>query len=157
MSIIHEALKKIQIKRGNASPAIVASSVRKEMRKEDTRIHRLQAMAKSPGRAAVKRLLFRLERIRARDRLIFLAGTASFLGLLMLYSVLPQHAFRSHPSLTLNGVFVSDDMKLAMVNNQPYHIGDKIAAMKLVSIDHDGIKLQNGDELLDLRVKPFVA
>jgi hypothetical protein len=53
---------------------------------------------------------------------------------------------------TLNGVFVSEEEKIAMVNNRFFNIGDSIDGMKVVSIEPDKIKLQNKNNILELRI-----
>lgn len=53
---------------------------------------------------------------------------------------------------TLNGVFVSDDEKVAMVNNRFFNMGDSIDGMKIVSIEPDKIKLQNENGMMELRI-----
>lgn len=41
----------------------------------------------------------------------------------------------------LNGVFISDNEKIALINNQPYHEGETIQGLKIVSIAMDSVKL----------------
>jgi hypothetical protein len=53
--------------------------------------------------------------------------------------------------LTLNGVLLADQEKIAMVNNQPYHLGDSIEGMKIVSIELNSITLQDGTRTMVLR------
>lgn len=51
----------------------------------------------------------------------------------------------------LNGVFVSEEEKVAMVNNRFFSIGDTIDGMKLISIELDKIKLQDNKGIIELR------
>jgi len=50
----------------------------------------------------------------------------------------------------LNGVFVSEDEKIAMVNNRFFNLGDDIDGMKIVSIEPDNIKLESITGILEL-------
>lgn len=52
----------------------------------------------------------------------------------------------------LNGVFVSEDEKVAMVDNRFFSIGDSIDGMKVISIESDKIKLQNNSGVIELRI-----
>jgi len=52
----------------------------------------------------------------------------------------------------LNGVFVSDEEKIAMVNNRFFNIGDNIDGMKVISIEPDKIKLQHTHGIMELRI-----
>lgn len=53
---------------------------------------------------------------------------------------------------TLNGVLISGTEKIALINNQPYHLGDIIDGMKIVEIEMNTVKLQNGQHLVELHV-----
>lgn len=53
---------------------------------------------------------------------------------------------------TLNGVFVSEEEKIAMVNNRFFNIGDNIDGMKVVSIEPDKIKLQYENGVVELKI-----
>lgn len=53
--------------------------------------------------------------------------------------------------LVLNGVLVSDDEKIALINNQSLHTGDSIAGMKVVSIEINKVILQQGSQFIVLR------
>jgi hypothetical protein len=53
---------------------------------------------------------------------------------------------------TLNGVFVSDEEKIAMVNNRFFNIGDSIDGVKVVSIEPDKIKLQHENGIVELKI-----
>jgi type II secretory pathway component PulC len=52
----------------------------------------------------------------------------------------------------LNGVFVSEEEKIAMVNNRFFNIGDNIDGMKVVSIEPDKIKLQHENGIVELKI-----
>lgn len=53
--------------------------------------------------------------------------------------------------LILNGVFLSNKNKMAMINNQAYNLGDKINGMEIVAIDFNGIKLQNDNSIVEIQ------
>lgn len=52
----------------------------------------------------------------------------------------------------LNGVFVSDQEKVAMVNNRFFNIGDSIDGMQVVNIEPDKITLKNTNGIIELKV-----
>ena len=54
-------------------------------------------------------------------------------------------------NLVLNGVLLSDTEKLALINNKTYHVGDNVEGMRVLAIDFDSVKLNNGGKLLTLR------
>ncbi len=53
-------------------------------------------------------------------------------------------------NLSLMGVFISDDEKVAMINNRLMHIGDVIEGMKVVSIELEGVKLGGNNTVITL-------
>lgn len=60
---------------------------------------------------------------------------------------LPQ-AIPSSPSvsgqtLVLNGVYVSDQEKLALINNKTFHLGDVVDGLKIVEIEFNRVTLQS--------------
>jgi hypothetical protein len=46
-------------------------------------------------------------------------------------------------NLLLNGVLVSDNEKLALINKKMYHIGDNVDGLKILSIDINTVQLQD--------------
>ena len=67
----------------------------------------------------------------------------------------PATAFNAdtayHGKLVLNGVLLGDQEKIALINNQPYHLGDSIEGMKIVNIELNSITLQDGVRMMVLR------
>lgn len=57
----------------------------------------------------------------------------------------------SAPRLMLEGVFLSDNERLAMINHRTYHEGDKVNGMRIVNIALDEVTLQNKKRSLVLR------
>lgn len=55
-------------------------------------------------------------------------------------------------NLTLNGVLISGADKVALINNQAFHLGDVVDGMKIVGIDSTSVKLQRGNQVVELRV-----
>ena len=47
--------------------------------------------------------------------------------------------------LVLNGVFLSDKEKIALINNRSFRLGDSLAGMKIIAIDTDSIRLLSSD------------
>lgn len=52
----------------------------------------------------------------------------------------------------LNGVFLSDQEKVVLINNQTYHIGDVVDGMMIVNINSNSIKLQDGKHTIIMKV-----
>ncbi|HTM64118.1 MAG TPA: hypothetical protein VL360_06410 [Gammaproteobacteria bacterium] len=63
----------------------------------------------------------------------------------------PASAIAAAPRLMLEGVFLSDTEKLAMINHRSYHEGDSINGMQVVSIAFDQVKLGNKQRSIVLR------
>lgn len=57
----------------------------------------------------------------------------------------------SAPRLMLDGVFLSDSEKLAMINRRAYHIGDQVYDMKVVGISLEKVTLQGKNRSLILK------
>ena len=55
------------------------------------------------------------------------------------------------PRLMLDGVFLSEKEKLAMINHHSYHEGDMINGMQVVSIGFDEVELKNNARSIKLR------
>jgi hypothetical protein len=53
---------------------------------------------------------------------------------------------------TLNGTFISDTTKIAMINNQYHHLGEGVDGMKIVGIDDNLVTLQNDKQIFVLKV-----
>jgi hypothetical protein len=54
-------------------------------------------------------------------------------------------------NLTLNGVLISDNEKLALINKKTYHIGDNVEGMKIISIEINSVELDNNGQIVTLR------
>lgn len=52
----------------------------------------------------------------------------------------------------LNGVFLSDQDKVALIDNHSFHIGDVVDDMMIVGINVNSIKLQNGKYTIIMQV-----
>lgn len=50
-------------------------------------------------------------------------------------------------SLKLNGVFISQDEKFALINNHEYRVGEIIGDLKIIAIDMNAVTLQRGSKL----------
>jgi hypothetical protein len=53
--------------------------------------------------------------------------------------------------LVLNGVLLADQEKIALINNQAYHLGDSIEGMRIINIELNSITLQDGARTMVLR------
>lgn len=53
-------------------------------------------------------------------------------------------------ALQLNGVFISDHEKIALINSQTHALGDMVDGKKIISIEYSGIKLQEGNTIFIL-------
>ena len=62
---------------------------------------------------------------------------------------LPETEYRG--KFILNGVFLSDDEKVALINNQSYHVGDTLDGMKIVGIDLNSVKFKLSNQILVLK------
>lgn len=61
-----------------------------------------------------------------------------------------EAAFKSQ--YHLNGIFVSDQNIIAMINNQYFHLGDIVGDMKIISITDKSVRLKNQDQVIELEV-----
>lgn len=64
---------------------------------------------------------------------------------------LPVPVIASAPRLMLEGVFLSENERLAMINHHTYHEGDRVNGMQVMSIAFDQVTLQNKSRSLTLR------
>lgn len=60
----------------------------------------------------------------------------------------PVAAAPTRTKLVLDGVYISESTKLAMINHHMYHIGEQIEGMQIVSINHQSIHLRKGNEIV---------
>lgn len=51
----------------------------------------------------------------------------------------------------LNGVFISNSEKIAMINNRMFHRGDEVDGMIISEIDTEGVQLKHDDQMIFLR------
>jgi type II secretory pathway component PulC len=54
-------------------------------------------------------------------------------------------------NMVLNGVMLSDQNKIALINNQSYHLGEWVDGMQIVNIQLNQVKLQKDNEYVVLR------
>ena len=55
-------------------------------------------------------------------------------------------------NLQINGTFFSDQIKMAMINHQLYHVGDTVDDMKIIGIETDKVKFHNEEGDITLPV-----
>lgn len=134
MSIIYDALKKSQQARAAKAPIAVA-------RKK--RINRKQAMISLLVLTTIFMIVTALTMTR---------GKSLSLPLLSRHEIKPTAiALNAAPRLMLDGVFLSDTEKMAMINRHSYHEGDSVNGMKVVSIAFDKVQLKNQTHSIILR------
>lgn len=145
MSIIYEALKKSQKTRAAKKsmpkinmPKISRIAIRKFNRKEVILI------------AMIFSALFMT---------LFMMSAKTPPGANTMFSI-NQPVFKASPvvaqqaavtRLKLEGVFLSDNERLAMINHRTYHEGDNINGMQIISIAFDRVTLQNKARSMVLR------
>lgn len=54
-------------------------------------------------------------------------------------------------NLTLNGVLLSSNEKIALINKKTFHVGDNVEGMKLIKIEFDSVELDNQGRIVTLR------
>lgn len=54
--------------------------------------------------------------------------------------------------LLLNGVLLSNETNIAMINNKPFSVGDKIDEMTIISIDQEKVVLKNDERELSIKI-----
>jgi hypothetical protein len=64
----------------------------------------------------------------------------------------PQLVVQPAPAgLVLNGVLMSDQNQTALINNQFYHLGDLVGGMRIVDIELNNVRLQDGTKIVVLK------
>lgn len=58
----------------------------------------------------------------------------------------------AHSTLTLNGIIATEGRKAALINNRIYEINDTVGEKKLINITPNWVELQDGENILTLRV-----
>ena len=61
-----------------------------------------------------------------------------------------MHTAEAIPHFILNGVFISEQLKVAMINNHPYSLGDKVGYFKVTSISTNRVQLQHDKQRIVL-------
>lgn len=56
-------------------------------------------------------------------------------------------------SIVINGIFHSQNLKMVMINNKPFNEGEEVNGMKIVKIESDHVNLQEGTNIVALKVK----
>lgn len=66
--------------------------------------------------------------------------------------VLVKPAPKVKLNLTLNGVIVSKHLKIAMINNHPYHLGEHLGHLIVSKIEQDRVVLSGAEEIRILQL-----
>ncbi|MDR3476523.1 MAG: hypothetical protein P4M14_00650 [Gammaproteobacteria bacterium] len=64
--------------------------------------------------------------------------------------VINEDKFKSQ--YVLNGIFLSDNTKIAMINSQYFHVGDAIDGLRIVHICDKDVKLTNQNQTITLEI-----
>ncbi len=134
MSIIYDALKKSQKARSARAPSVV--SITRHLNRKKMIMVLVIGVA-----------LF------ATTATLLLTGPSTSASILSQNTVktLPVPVIASAPRLMLEGVFLSENERLAMINHHTYHEGDRVNGMQVMSIAFDQVTLQNKSRSLTLR------
>lgn len=62
-----------------------------------------------------------------------------------------QKPLPNKANFVLNGTFISDQSKIAMINDQMFKIGDHVDGMEIVDIQYGKVKLKIDNMVLELR------
>tara|TARA_R110000868_G_scaffold82247_3_gene232281 strand:- start:1188 stop:1616 length:429 start_codon:yes stop_codon:yes gene_type:complete len=136
--------------------SIIYDALKKSQRARAGKVSLKVAHLKQDKRKQVILMLLILTCLFVIVATLTLTNETSFSKQLLGQKKLPiQHAPRAlaikQPTLLLEGVFLSDNERLAMINHQSYHEGDKINGMQIVSIAFDQVTLQNKKRSMILR------
>lgn len=139
MSIIYDALKKSQQARAAKAPVAIARKKKRINRKHMlitllilTAIFAIAAIATHPVKTSIKFPMLSQKLFAPKHQSTPVVVSAI-------------------PRLMLDGVFLSDKEKLAMINRRSYHEGDIVSGMKVVSIAFDQVQLKNKTNSIVLR------
>ena len=135
MSIIYDALKKSQHARANKSQIAVAQ--RPRLTRKNVIITLL--------------ILTSLFVVAATITITNQHAKNAALSQKKVVPVKPIVAIAQAPRLMLEGVFLSENEKLAMINHHTYHEGDNVHGMQIVNIAFDQVTLKNNNRLIKLR------
>lgn len=154
MSIIYDALRKIQQKRSGKFD-------KTEIHTTLTDVNAAPKLTYKPAKpqASVRSNLAvkAVKRIAVTGKAgiwMVLLSAVLFTGLFSGYTRYSAYIHQRHMQtrLVLNGVFTTDGMKVAMINNESYQVGDKIGDIKVASIGQDSVKLKHQDSNIDLHM-----
>ena len=147
MSIIYDALKKTQQARKGSSNSTANTAPSKFVKATKARIMRLKF--KKP---------------------LLILGVVSVLMLLLVTAIqyVQLNRARSTPPApkkvvidasqykmkhVLNGVFISENETVAMINKSLFHRGDTIDGMTIASIDTEGVQMKHEDQVVFLNTQ----
>lgn len=50
---------------------------------------------------------------------------------------------KEHPAIQISGTFLSDKIRMAMINHELYHVGDTVGDLKIIGIESDKVEFRN--------------
>jgi len=63
-----------------------------------------------------------------------------------------NHLQKTHiPPLHLDGIFISNNVKLAMINNKFYRVGDDVNGLHVTQIEFEGVELEKSGNVIHLK------
>jgi hypothetical protein len=159
LSIIYDALKKSQKARATQSP----------QPRRQLRMPNIPNMPRMPRIPRIPRIS--VMKVNRKNMILMLLILTSLFIMAMMLTVqdppgashlfaqeqfvkkplLAKASTTSSPRLMLEGVFLSDNEQLAMINHHSYHVGDKVNGMQVVNIALDEVTLQDKKHSVVLR------
>jgi hypothetical protein len=146
MSIIYDALKKVEKTNSDAS----AAAAPEENKKTPQKVYLLYALVVAAG-IGIAGLSFSIFSRLPKEKLQALPEVApppEALNLTAQAETPPKE--EPAPELVLNGVFFSADQGYALINNQVVKEGDTVAGATVLRIGRDNVELKFKDSILKL-------
>lgn len=140
MSIINDALKKTQQHRKNGKEKSVQAIVKPVEKRAAELIRKYD------------RIPWKTTGIVTMTILLVILAAATYQQMRSVkYFLQPMHNTQEKVNIVLDGVFLSNNMNVALINKQTMRLGDRVNGMKIVAINLDTIKLQGENGTIELR------
>ena len=157
MSIIHDALKKVQTDTTNIPDTHTTKPCDKKDRPQQASLI-LAALTAIAGITAFlyyisptikaslpQKVYSNINKSRHRNTLKILSQTP------ITKKSSPPQFMGNSSSLFLNGTMIIDNKKAALINNEIYKIGDTIAGKKIINITLEGVELLDDNGIITLK------
>jgi len=140
VSIINDALKKTQQHRKNGKEKSVQAIVKPVEKRAAELIRKYD------------RIPWKTTGIVTMTILLVILAAATYQQMRSVkYFLQPMHNTQEKVNIVLDGVFLSNNMNVALINKQTMRLGDRVNGMKIVAINLDTIKLQGENGTIELR------